>query len=120
MHGVRLELLDAQAAAIGLPLEKIFVSQRSSNEEYRQKMSECLLAHKARGVTACAFGDIFLEDLKRWRDENLAKVSMRGIYPLWKIDSHELIREFLALGFGTVICCANDAYLRRGRRGPEY
>jgi uncharacterized protein (TIGR00290 family) len=111
MHGVRLELLDAQAAAIGLPLEKIFVSQRSSNEEYLQKMSACLLAHQARGVTACAFGDIFLEDLKRWREDNLARVGLRGIFPLWKIDSRELIREFFALGFGTVICCANDAYL---------
>ena len=111
MHGVRLELLDAQATAIGLPLEKIFVSQRSSNEEYQQKMSTCLRAHKAHGVTACVFGDIFLEDLKKWRDENLAKVGMRGIYPIWKIDSRELIREFITLGFGTVICCANDAYL---------
>jgi uncharacterized protein (TIGR00290 family) len=111
MHGVRLELLDAQAEAIGLPLEKIFVSQRSSNEEYQRKMSACLLAQKARGVSACAFGDIFLEDLKRWRDENLAKIGMRGIYPIWKVDSRVLIREFFALGFGTVICCANDAYL---------
>jgi uncharacterized protein (TIGR00290 family) len=111
MHGVRLELLDAQARAIGLPLEKIFVSQRGSNEEYQRKMSACLLAHQARGVTACAFGDIFLEDLRRWREENLAKVGMRGIFPIWKIDSRELIREFFTLGFGTVICCANDAYL---------
>jgi uncharacterized protein (TIGR00290 family) len=111
MHGVRLELLDRQAASIGLPLEKVFVSQRSSNEEYQQKMSACLLAHKARGVTSCAFGDIFLEDLKRWREENLARIGMRGIFPIWKIDSRELIREFFALGFGTVICCVNDAYL---------
>jgi uncharacterized protein (TIGR00290 family) len=111
MHGVRLELLDAQAAAVGLPLEKIFVSQRSSNEEYQQKMSACLTVHTARGVAACAFGDIFLEDLKQWRDGNLAKVGMRGIYPIWKNDSRELMREFFALGFGTVICCVNDAYL---------
>lgn len=111
MHGVRLELLDAQARAIGLPLEKVFVSQHSSNEEYEQKMSACLLAHKSRGVTACAFGDIFLEDLKRWREDNLAKVGMRGIFPIWKIDSRALIREFIALGFGSVICCVNDAYL---------
>ena len=120
MHGVRLELLEQQAAAIGLPLEKVFVSQRSSNDEYQQKMSACLLAHKSRGVTACAFGDIFLEDLKRWREENLAKVGMRGIFPIWKIDSRELIREFFALGFGTVICCVNDAYLGEDRRGPEH
>ncbi|MGO9201716.1 MAG: diphthine--ammonia ligase [Limisphaerales bacterium] len=111
MHGVRLELLDRQAESIGLPLEKIFVSRRSSNEEYQQKMSACLLAHQAGGVTGCAFGDIFLEDLKRWREENLARVGMRGVFPIWKVDSRELIREFLALGFGTVICCVNDAYL---------
>ncbi|MGO8675989.1 MAG: diphthine--ammonia ligase [Limisphaerales bacterium] len=111
MHGVRLELLDKQAEAIGLPLEKVFVSQRSSNEEYQQKMSECLLMHKARGVTGCAFGDIFLEDLKRWREDNLAKIGLHGIFPIWKIDSHELIHEFFTLGFSTVICCVNDAYL---------
>jgi uncharacterized protein (TIGR00290 family) len=111
MHGVRLELLEQQAEAIGLPLEKVFVSQRSSNEEYQEKMSACLLAHKALGVTGCVFGDIFLEDLKIWREENLALVGMRGIFPLWKVDSRELIREFIALGFGSVVCCASDAYL---------
>ena len=111
MHGVRLELLDAQAEAIGLPLEKVFVSQRSSNEEYQQKMSACLLANKTRGVTGCVFGDIFLEDLKLWREENLARVGLHGIFPLWKIDSRELIREFITLGFGSVICCVNHAYL---------
>jgi uncharacterized protein (TIGR00290 family) len=111
MHGVRLELLDKQARAIGLPVEKVFVSQRSSNEEYQQKMSECLLAHKERGVTGCVFGDIFLEDLKRWREENLAMVGMHGIFPLWKVDSNELIREFIALEFGSVVCCVNDGYL---------
>jgi uncharacterized protein (TIGR00290 family) len=111
MHGVRVELLEQQAAALGLPLEKVWVSQRGSNEEYQQKMSACLRAHRARGVTACAFGDIFLEDLKRWREENLAQVGMHGVFPLWKNDTRALIREFFAHGFGTVICCANDAYL---------
>jgi uncharacterized protein (TIGR00290 family) len=111
MHGVRLELLDRQAQAIGLPLERVFVSQRGSNEEYQEKMSACLSAHQARGVTACAFGDIFLEDLRRWREENLARIGMRGIFPLWKVDSRELIREFFTLGFGTVVCCVNDAWL---------
>jgi len=117
MHGVRLELLERQAAAIELPLEKVFVSQRSSNEEYQQKMAACLQAFQTRGVTACAFGDIFLEDLKRWREENLAKVGLRGVFPIWKEDSRELIREFFALGFGTIICCVNDAYLGQEAAG---
>ncbi|MBU6400113.1 MAG: diphthine--ammonia ligase [Verrucomicrobia bacterium] len=111
MHGVRLELLEQQARALGLPLEKMFVSQRSSNDEYQQKLTDHLRAHRARGVTTFAFGDIFLEDLKRWREDNLAKLGLRGLFPIWKIDSRELIREFLALGFGSVICCVNDAYL---------
>jgi uncharacterized protein (TIGR00290 family) len=111
MHGVRLELLERQAESIGLPLEKIFVSQWSSNEEYQQKMSASLSTYKRCGVTACAFGDIFLEDLKRWREENLARIGMRGIFPIWKESSSELLREFFAFGFGTVICCVNDAWL---------
>lgn len=111
MHGVRLELLDRQAESIGLPLEKIFVSRRSSNEEYQQKMSACLRMYQARGVAGCAFGDIFLEDLKRWREDNLARIGMHGVFPIWQVDSRELIQEFFALGFGSVVCCANDAYL---------
>jgi len=111
MHGVRLELLEQQARAIGLPLETVFVSRRSSNDEYQQKMAECLLALKSRGVTGCVFGDIFLEDLRRWREENLARIGLRGLFPIWKVDSRELVREFIALGFGSVICCVNDAYL---------
>jgi len=111
MHGVRLELLDRQAQAVGLPLQKMFVSQRSSNEEYLQNLTRHLLAYKAQGVSSFVFGDIFLEDLKRWREENLAKLGLRGIFPIWKRDSRDLIREFIALGFGSVICCVNDAYL---------
>jgi uncharacterized protein (TIGR00290 family) len=111
MHGVRLELLDRQAEEIGLPVEKVFVSQRGSNEEYQQKMGECLGRHKARGVTACVFGDIFLEDLKQWREANLARVGLRGVFPIWKVDSQALIREFIEIGFGSVICCVNDAWL---------
>ena len=111
MHGVRLELLERQAEAIGLPLQKMFVSQRSSNEEYLQRLTGHLLAYKAQGVTSFVFGDIFLEDLKRWREDNLAKLGLRGIFPIWKRDSRDLIHEFIALGFGSVICCVNDAYL---------
>ena len=117
MHGVRLELLERQAEALGLPLEKMFVSQRSSNEEYLTKFESISKSHKARGVTAYVYGDIFLEDLKRWRDENLSRMGLRGLYPIWKVDSHELIREFISLGFGSVVCCVNDAYLSEDALG---
>lgn len=111
MHGVRLELLEAQARALSLPLEKVFVSQRSSNEEYNQKMGAALAAHKARGVSGCAFGDIFLEDLRRWREQNLATLGLTGVFPLWQIDSRVLLREFFDQRFGAIICCVDDAWL---------
>ena len=120
MHGVRLELLEAQARAIGLPLEKVFMSRRSTNDEYERKMSAALTPHKARGVTSCVFGDIFLEDLRRWREENLARAGLRGIFPIWKADSRELIREFISLGFASVICCINDAYLDENAVGKNF
>lgn len=111
MHGVRIELAQMQAEAIGLPLEIVFVPAGGSNETYQRKMAEVLLAHKARGVTAVAFGDIFLEDLKQWREANLAEIGMRGIFPLWKNEPRALMTEFIALGFKSVVCCVSDAYL---------
>jgi uncharacterized protein (TIGR00290 family) len=111
MHGVRTQLLEQQAAAIGLPLEKVFVSRGGSNNEYEERMTVPLLRYKALGAGTVIFGDIFLEDLRRWREENLAKIGMRALFPLWKRDTRELIEEFLALGFGSVICCVNDAWL---------
>lgn len=111
MHGVRLELLDAQARALGLPLEKVFVSRSSSNEEYSRKMAACLTACKIRGATACAFGDIFLEDLRAWREQNLAQIGLQAVFPIWKVESHRLLREFFEHRFGSVTCCVDDAWL---------
>jgi uncharacterized protein (TIGR00290 family) len=111
MHGVRLELVQAQARAAGLPLEVVSVSEGGSNEEYERKMLACLLSHKERGVTRVAFGDIFLEDLRRWREQNLARIGMNGVFPLWKIDTRKLLAEFIDLGFRSIVCCVSDAYL---------
>ena len=120
MHGVRLELLEAQAQAIGLPLTKVFVSERSSNEEYSAKMGACLRSFKALGVSGCAFGDIFLEDLRAWREQNLAQIGMDGVFPIWKIDSRTLLQEFFENRFASVICCVNDAWLEESTVGRLY
>lgn len=119
MHGVRLELSQRQADAIGLPLDKVFVSERSSNEEYSLKMAERMLAYKEQGVTTVAFGDIFLEDLRAWREENLAQIGMRAIFPLWKNDTLELIREFVDLGFKSRICCVSQKALDESALGRD-
>lgn len=119
MHGVREELLEAQARSIGLPLERMFVSERSTNDEYVERMRAILLRYKAVGVDQVVFGDIFLDDLRRWREENLAQAGMRGLFPLWHVDTRELVAEFASLGFRAVICCVNDAYLGEADVGRE-
>jgi uncharacterized protein (TIGR00290 family) len=110
MHGVKEELLDAQASALGIPLIKIYVKE-GTNAEYERKMEETLLGLKSKGIEHVIFGDIFLEDLRKYREDNLTKVGMEAVFPLWKQDTGKLLEEFLALKFKTVLCCTNDAYL---------
>jgi len=105
MHGVRTELLIQQAESIGIPLYQIRLPEMPGMAEYDEAMRYHLTKFKNEGITHSIFGDIFLEDLKKYRDDRLAEIGMTGIYPLWKRDTHELINEFLELGFGTVIAC---------------
>src|SRR5436309_1668017 len=101
MHGVRVDLVERQAAMVGLPLEKMFVSPQSSENqyrEYRRRLAMHLLALKARGVTSVGFGDIFLEDQRQWRENTLAGLGLKSKFPIWKRNSRDLVREFIALG----------------------
>jgi uncharacterized protein (TIGR00290 family) len=118
MHGVREELLDAQAQAIGLPIIKVWVSA-GSNTEYEQQMRQALETAKAAGVTHVIFGDIFLQDLREYREKQLAKVGLTAVFPLWQRDTTELISEFIASGFQTITCCINDGYLDAHWAGRE-
>jgi len=110
MHGVRVELLKKQAESIGIPLYEIRLPEMPGMAEYDEAMRHHLTRFKEEGITHSIFGDIFLEDLKDYRDARLAEVGMKGIYPLWKRDTRELISEFIDFGFGTVIACT-QAYL---------
>ena len=82
-------------------------------------MEETLLKAKSEGIDNVIFGDIFLEDLRVYRENNLAKVGMKGVFPLWKMDTTILINDFISKQFKTVVCCTNDGYLgrRMGRQG---
>src|ERR1041385_9159946 len=111
MHGVRVELLDAQVAGIGLPVVKMQIPEMASMENYEKAMTAVLTELKTKGATASAFGDIFLEDLREYREKKLAELDLKGIFPLWKIPTEKLIREFLDLGFKTIVTCANEKYL---------
>lgn len=111
MHGVRAQLLDRQAKSLGLSSLKIMLPESPSMEAYEQAMHNALTQLKAAGVTASVFGDIFLEDLRVYREQKLAEINLKGIFPLWKIPTKELIRKFIDLGFKTITTCVNEKYL---------
>ena len=113
MHGLRRVLLEQQAESLGYPLEKIFITKNASNKEYESKMEEILLKYKNAGVNSVVFGDIFLEDLRKYREDNLAKIGMKGIFPIWKRDSKELAQTFIDLGFKAVLVCVDSDVLDR-------
>ena len=111
MHGVRRVLLERQAQSLGLPLEMVFISKDTSNEEYESKIREVLLKYLTAGVRCAAFGDIFLEDLRKHREDNLSKIGIEGIFPVWKRDTAELAHTFIDLGFKAVVTCVDSSVL---------
>ena len=108
MHGVRTELLIKQAESIGIPLYQVRLPEMPGMKEYDDIMRETMQHFRSEGITHAIFGDIFLQDLKDYRDARLAEAGMTGIYPLWQRNTQELIDEFLDLGFGTVIACTQE------------
>lgn len=118
MHGVREELLDNQAESIGIPLLKVRVTE-GKNNEYEKQMETVLLKAKSEGINNVIFGDIFLEDLRAYRENNLAKLGMKGVFPLWKMDTTNLMNDFISRQFKAVICCTNDGYLGEEWVGRE-
>ncbi len=113
MHGVRVELLDKQAESIGLPCVKMFMTENPSMQDYENTMRSTMQQFIDQNVTTSVFGDIFLEDLRIYREEKLKEASMKGVFPLWKIPTKDLIREFIDLGFKTITTCVNEKYLDR-------
>ena len=120
MHGVRRVLLEQQAASLGLPLEEVLISADMSSEEYGARMREVLERHQARGVSSVVFGDVFLEDVRTYREEKLSTVGMRGLFPLWGRDTGELARTFVDLGFEAVITCVDTHLLDGGFVGRVF
>nr|WP_262902749.1 diphthine--ammonia ligase [Flavobacterium hibisci] len=111
MHGVRKELLEAQAKSIGLPLKIMQIPEMPTMEVYENVMTETLSGLKKEGITHSVFGDIFLEDLRKYREDKLAEMGFEGVFPIWKIPTSDLIQEFIALGFKTIVVCVNERYL---------
>jgi len=105
-HGVRTALLDQQAAALGIRLHKVYLpSLISTNEEYETVMDKVMREYKEMGMLTVAFGDIFLQDLREYRERNLEKVGMKAIFPIWYRDTMELVQTFISLGFKAYLSC---------------
>jgi uncharacterized protein (TIGR00290 family) len=111
MHGVREELLEQQAASIGIPLKKIYLEENASMESYNAIMQNAMLELKKEHIEHAIFGDIFLEDLKTYREEQLKQVGFTAHFPLWQQNSKELLNEFIQLGYKTILVCVNEKYL---------
>jgi uncharacterized protein (TIGR00290 family) len=113
MHGVRRSLLEQQAAALRLPVEEVILAKNSSNEDYEAQMGEVLARYKEQGIKSVVFGDIFLEDLRQYREQNLAQLGMHGVFPIWKRDTSELIASLIGLGFKARTVCVDNHALGR-------
>ena len=111
MHGVRKELLYAQGKAIGIPVREVRLPEQPSMSEYDDIMKGVLSTLREEGVTHSIFGDIFLENLRAYRERRLREAGFTAHFPLWKRDTAELIREFIDLGFKTVVVCVKSDLL---------
>lgn len=120
MHGVRLELIESQAERMGKEITRIPLPPNCSNEVYEERMERALKILEKHGIGEVAFGDIFLEDVRRYREEKLARIKFKGIFPLWGRNTAELAREFLSLGFKATICCVDTHQAPAELIGLEY
>ena len=120
MHGVRRELLHAQASSLGLPLEEVFIPQEASNAIYEERMRLVLEKYLDLGVTRVAFGDLFLADIRAYRETRLGEIGMKGIFPLWHRRTDKLAGQFVDLGFRAVTCCVDSKKLPRDFCGVPY
>lgn len=111
MHGVREELLEAQSENLGIPLQKIMLPDEPSMDEYNRIMGATMKKLKEQRFSDSIFGDIFLEDLRKYREEKSAKAGFKAHFPIWKRNTTELVHEFIDLGFKTIVVCVNATLL---------
>jgi uncharacterized protein (TIGR00290 family) len=120
VHGVRTSLLERQAHSLNCDLEKVNISPTCSNDEYEIKMRAALDGYRKAGVFSVICGDIFLEDVRRYREERLFTAGLKGVFPLWKRDTTELARRFMTLGFKAILCCVDTCVLDQEFAGRLY
>jgi uncharacterized protein (TIGR00290 family) len=117
MHGVRRLLLERQAASLGLPLHQVLISNGANNEEYEMEMAQAFSGYQQNGIDSVVFGDLYLEDIRTYRDKFLARHAMKGLYPLWQRNTTDLMKDFIMLGFKAVVSCVDSKTLDRSFAG---
>jgi uncharacterized protein (TIGR00290 family) len=120
MHAVRRSLAEAQAARVGLPLWPVELPWPCSNAEYERRMGALIERAVAAGVQAIAFGDLFLEDIRRYREQQLAPTGVEPLFPLWNRSTQELAREMIAAGLAAKVTCVDPSKLNRSFAGRDF
>jgi len=120
MHAVRRELVEAQADSLGLPLWTVPIPSPCPNEVYERAMAEAVASAVASGFTHVAFGDLFLADIRRYREEKLARTGLAPMFPLFDADTHRLARNMIAAGLRARITCVDSRQCDRGLAGHEF
>jgi uncharacterized protein (TIGR00290 family) len=120
MHAVRENLVEMQAAAVGLPLVKVPIPAQCRNQDYEQAMSSAMERARAEGVFHIVFGDLFLEDIRAYRENHLAACGMEAVFPLWRKDTRLLAKEMLESGLSAYITCVDPTKLDRSFVGRRF
>ena len=120
MHAVRLALLEAQAEAVGLPLWQVPIPSPCSNQEYEAAMGEAIKKAIAAGITMMAFGDLFLEDVRRYREKQLSGTGLTPIFPIWGLPTDALARDMVAAGLKARLTCVDPKQLPASFAGREF
>ena len=120
MHAVRRRLVEAQATAAGIPLRTVALPWPCTNEEYESRMGAAVAAAVAEGFTHAAFGDLFLEDVRRYREDKLSGTGLTPLFPLWGIPTRELAGRMIDGGLRAVLTCVNPQSLDRSFVGREF
>lgn len=120
MHGVRRELLELQARALGLKLKQVRIPPQCVNDTYQQRMAEACAHYKSLGIRHMAFGDLFLQDIRDYRDAQMAKAGMTAIYPLWGRDTRLLAQDCIAQGWRAILCCVDPKQVPANLCGRDY
>jgi uncharacterized protein (TIGR00290 family) len=119
MHGIREALIRRQAEVIGLPWQAVRLPEEASMEDYNQRMQAVQTHWAEQQISHVLCGDIFLEDLRRYREERFAQQHLQGVFPLWQRDSLDLLEEFWALGFRAKVVCVSARYLDQSFVGRD-